>query len=105
MWTGKRYSGNRKMKKKIEPNYEILFKSAVWGLQHNYKELMRVKREKFIIETSGFYDNDGVFCIIDAESKLEELAKQEHYLAEQVANDYEEVNRLRRLKNATEDND
>lgn len=85
--------------KELTPNYEIMFKSAVSMLQTTYTVWIETQREMFELEHRGWFDDNGDYCIttID-EGYMEELAKKEHYLAEQLEYYIKEVERLRKLR-------
>lgn len=86
-------------KKELTPNYEIMFKSAVSMLQTTYSELRNVQRKIYEFEHSGWFNNDGYYCITHTDDVfMEGLAKKEHYLAEQLQYCMQEVERLRKLK-------
>lgn len=88
------------MRKEPTPNYDIMFKSAVSMLQTTYTDLVNTQREIFNFEHRGHFNNDGYFCITvsNEEGYMEDLAKKEHYLAEQLEYYIREVERLRKLK-------
>lgn len=86
-------------KKELIPNYDIMFKSAVSMLQTTYSELNKVQRKIFEFEHRGWFNQDGYYIVtFTEEGYREELAKKEHYLAEQLEYYIREVERLRKLK-------
>lgn len=86
-------------KKELTPNYEIMFKSAVSMLQTTYSELRNVQRKIYDFEHAGWFNDDGYYCITHTDDGfMEDLAKREHYLAEQLQYCMHEVERLRKLK-------
>jgi len=86
-------------KKELTPNYETMFKSAVSMLQTTYSELRTVQRKIYDFEHAGWFNNEGYYCITHTDNDfMEDLAKKEHYLAEQLEYCIREVERLRKLK-------
>lgn len=93
-------------KKELTPNYEIMFKSAVSMLQTTYSELNNVQRKSYEFEHGGWFNNEGYYCItLTDEDYMEDLAKKEHYLAEQLEYCIREVERLRKLKENDKDSE
>lgn len=87
------------MRKEPTPNYDIMFKSAVSMLQTTYTDFAKTQREIFNFEHGGWFNNEGYYCItLTDEDYMEDLAKKEHYLAEQLEYCIREVERLRKLK-------
>lgn len=88
------------MRKEPKPNYDIMFKSAVSMLQTTYTDFVNTQRAIFNFEHGGHFNSEGYFCITvpNEEWYMENLAKKEQYLAEQLEYYMREVERLRKLK-------
>ena len=78
--------------KEPTPNYELMFKSAVYSLQMAYAEYKKARTEQL---RWTFFDNDGRFCFLDGYKERKERVDNAE---EEVARLMKEVERLRELK-------
>lgn len=87
---------------KETPNYDIVFKSAVSMLQSTYTAYKHIQREKFDLGHSGWFNDEGYYCItvaVNYEERIKDLAERERLLTQQLQYCIGEVERLRKLKN------
>lgn len=79
-------------RKEPTPNYDLMFKSAVYALQIAYAEY-----KKAVIEELRwtFFDNEGHFSVL---SEYEKRAKKTNDAEKEVVRLREEVDKLRELK-------
>ena len=82
---------------KPKPNYDLLFKSAVYGLQRTYTDY-KIAMAEYVKWT--WYDDDGHFCILSGrESRAEKVRDLEKKLILVNA----EVEKYRRLREGEQD--
>ena len=79
-------------KKAIEPNYELLFQSAVTGLQAAYSDYKRALIKR--LEASGV-NNDGMFFTL---GDPDEMQDRINVLGKEVFRMEAEVDEIRKLR-------